>query len=265
MSRLDISESLRKLQKVVTKHSPEILTGVGIVGMVSTTIIAVRATPKALILIENKKRDKRFNGDKDPNLTKLELVETTWKCYLPAVVTGVCSVACLVGASSVSARRNAALAAAYTISETALNEYKDKVIATFGEKKEKDVRDTIAKDKIEANPVVNNDIIITNKGETLCYDSLSGRYFKSDIEQIRRATNNLNEQLLRNTYVSLNDFYYEIGLDDISIGSQLGWNIDPDSSDRGLVKLDFSSQLTADGTPCMVIGFMNPPRYDLGY
>lgn len=247
------------------KHSPEILTGIGIAGMISTTVLAVRATPKALMLIEEKKRKKKFAGE-HPELTKGEVVKTAWKPYIPATVTGVASVACLVGASSVNARRNAALAAAYALSETTLADYKEKVVETIGEKKAQEVKDAIAKDKIENDPVSRKEVVITDKGETLFYESLSGRYFKSDYESIRSAVNTLNEQLLLDEYITLNEFYEAIGLDDIEpLGEQLKWRVKPDSSDKGLIQLDFSSQLTDDMTPCAVIGFSNPPKYDLRY
>ena len=250
------------LGKAARKHSPEILTGIGIAGMLSTTILAVRTTPKALMLIEEKKREKKFAGEQ-PELTKVEVVKTVWKSYIPAAVTGVASVACLVGASSVNARRNAALAAAYALSETTLADYKEKVTETFGEKKAQEVKDAIAKDKIENDPVTAKEIVITDKGETLFYDALSGRYFKSDREWIRRAVNNLNERLLFDTHISLNEYYDEIGLEEIyPLGEQLGWTVDPDSANKGLIDLEFSPQFAADGTPCAVVGFSNAPRYD---
>ena len=253
------------LSKAARKHSPEILTGIGIAGMLSTTILAVRATPKALMLIEEKKREKKFAGEQ-PEFTKIEVVKTAWKPYIPAAVTGVASVACLVGASSVNARRNAALAAAYALSETTLADYKEKVVETLGEKKAQEVKDAIAKDKIENDPVTRKEVVITDKGETLFYESLSGRYFKSDYESIRSAVNTLNEQLLLDDYITLNEFYEAIGLDDIQpLGDQLKWRVNPDSSDKGLIQLDYSSQLTDDMTPCAVIGFSNPPKYDLRY
>ena len=263
------SDAFNAIGMAAKKYSPEILTGVGIVGMISTTVLAVRATPKALILIENKKREIKIetikegrNESTDISLTKLEIVKTAWKPYVPAFVTGVCSTACLVGASSINARRNAALLAAYTLSETAFADYKDKVIETIGEKKAQEVKDAVARDQVEKNPPSKNTVITTDKGETLCYDSISGRYFKSDIECIRRAINNLNERLLFDTHVALNEFYDEIGLEEIyPMGEQLGWTVDPDSANKGLIELDFSSQL-AEGTPCLVVGFRNAPRYD---
>lgn len=248
----EIAKSLLSLKTAIKKHSPEILTGIGIAGMITTTVMAVRATPKALILIEERKEE--IGAEK---LEPMDMVKTTWACYIPAAITGTLSVACLIGASSVNARRNAALATAYTLSESALKDYQGKVIEMFGEKKNEAVKDAVAKDKVEKNPVVTREVIITEKGNTLCYDAISGRYFKSDIEKIKKAECELNRQMLDDMYVSLNDFYYEIGLDNVKLGDELGWNVD-----SGYIDLSFSSQLASDGTPCLVIDYSVAPRYD---
>lgn len=248
----EIAKSFLSLKTAIKKHSPEILTGIGIAGMITTTVMAVRATPKALILIEERKEE--IGAEK---LEAMDMVKTTWACYIPAAITGTLSVACLIGASSVNARRNAALATAYTLSESALKDYQGKVIEMFGEKKNEAVKDAVAKDKVEKNPVVTREVIITEKGNTLCYDAISGRYFKSDTEKIKKAECELNRQMLDDMYVSLNDFYYEIGLDSVKLGDELGWNVD-----SGYIDLSFSSQLASDGTPCLVIDYSVAPRYD---
>lgn len=248
----EIAKSFLSLKTAIKKHSPEILTGIGIAGMITTTVMAVRATPKALILIEERKEE--IGAEK---LEAMDMVRTTWACYIPAAITGTLSVVCLIGANSVNARRNAALATAYTLSESALKDYQGKVIEMFGEKKNETVKDAMAKDKVEKNPVVTREVIITEKGNTLCYDAISGRYFKSDIEKIKKAECELNRQILDDMYVSLNDFYYEIGLDSVKLGDELGWNVD-----SGYIDLSFSSQLASDGTPCLVIDYSVAPRYD---
>lgn len=245
--------------KSLKRNSPKILMGLGISGMVGTVVMAVRATPKALEIIREEKenRPKCISSDENSDLTKREIVELTWKCYIPAVIMGGVSIACLLGSSSVSARRNAALAAAYTLSDTALREYKEEVVKEIGEKKEQLIQDSVAKKKIEQNPVSHSEVILTEKGNTLCYDAISGRYFKSDVDRLNRAVNEINRQLLSDGFVMLNDFYYEIGLSGIKIGSELGWN-----ANRGLVDLNFSTQLSEDNTPCLVLDFAVAPRYD---
>lgn len=248
----EIAKSFLSMKTAIKKHSPEILTGIGIAGMITTTVMAVRATPKALILIEERKAEMGSE-----QLEAIDVIKNTWICYIPAAITGTLSIACLIGASSVNARRNAALATAYTLSESALKDYQGKVIEMFGEKKNEAVKDAIAKDKVEKNPVVTREVIITEKGNTLCYDAISGRYFKGDIDKIKKAEYELNRQMRDEMYVSLNDFYYEIGLENIKLGDEIGWNID-----SGYIDLSFSSQLASDGTPCLVIDYSIGPRYD---
>lgn len=251
MGKLSLKNMTSDIKTAMVKNAPGILVGVGIVGMAGTTVLAVRATPKAIKLIEAKKRELEVD-----RLTPVETVKTTWKCYIPATVTGVMSTACLIGASSVSARRNAALATAYNLTRAALTDYKDAVVETIGEKKEQVVRDTVAKKRIERDPVTNTEVVVTERGTTLCYDAVFGRYFRSDIDTIKRAVNELNRNIVSSMYASLNEFYDEIGLPPIEIGDKLGWNMDD-----GQIEVDFSSQLAADGTPCLVISFNVAPDY----
>ena len=253
MKKTNLANVLTNVKTSVHKHTPEILIGCGIAGMVTSTILAVKATPKAIKLIEKKKEE---TGQE--KLSVVDTVKTTWKCYVPSVIVVAASAGCLIGSASINFRRNAALATAYKISETAYKEYRDKVVETIGEKKDELIRDKIAKEKIEKNPPKKEEIILTEHGSTLCYDSLSGRYFRSDINKIKKAENDLNRRMLGEHYVSLNDFYYELGLDEIKLGNELGWNVYND----GYIKLDFSSQLTKDEEPCLVINYSILPKYD---
>lgn len=253
MSKLNVAKLVSDVKITVTKHSPEILTGIGIAGMLTTTVLAVKATPKALQRIEEVKEVEGKN-----KLTPMETVKATWKCYIPAAVTAITSTGCLIGASAVNVRRNAALATAYKLSETALSEYKEKVIETIGEKKEKLVHEKIAEDKLEKNPVDESQIILTDKGNTLCFEPISGRYFKSDIDKIKHAVINVNEEMQRSPfgYISLNDLYDELDLEPIDSGDDLGWNLY-----SGVVRVDFTAKIAKNGDPCIVMRYDNPPVY----
>ena len=251
MSKGTLARAAKDLKVAVHKHSPEILTGIGIAGMVTTTVLAVRATPKALILIEQKKDE--LDVDK---LHPVEAIKTTWKCYIPSAAIGTASIFCLIGASSVNLRRNTALATAYALSESTLRDYQKKVVEEIGEKKEKRVREAVTKEEIERNPVSKNEIIITGSGDALCYDMMCKRYFKSNIDKLRKVENDLNRRMRTENHISLNEFYNEIGLDDVGAGQDLGWSID-----RDYIKLEFDSHLSEDGTPCLVVGFETPPTY----
>ena len=253
MVKISPSTVFRTVKTFTTNHSPEILTGFGIAGMIGTAIIAVNETSKAIQLLDEKKKETGCE-----KLPPVEVVKTTWKCYVPAVVTCVASTACLIKGSSISLRRNAALVTAYNLSKTALDEYKEKVIEAVGEKKEQVIVDQVAKAKLEKDPVQNHEVVVTERGNTLCYDGTFGRYFRSDMDAIKRAINNVNYAIMSgDMYASLNDFYSEIGLKPVDIGDDLGWNID----DRGL-DVTFSSLVAEDGTPCLVLHYNIAPKYD---
>ncbi len=253
MSKFNFTGFATDVKHFVNKRSPEILTGIGIAGMITTTVLAVKATPKAMELIEERKTQEWTD-----KLSPLEVVKVAWKPYIPAIVTGVTSTFCLIGASSVNSKRNAALATAYKLSETALTEYREKVIETIGEKREQTVRDKVAEERVKKNPVSKNEVIVTNTGKTLCFDPISARYFYSSIEKIKRAENELNKEMLHafSGYVSLNDFYDEIGLDHTSVGDDLGWNTDK------LIDINFSSQLNDNGEPSVVLDYAIAPNYN---
>ena len=255
MTKANVSNFIKTAKSAMVKHSPAILTGIGITGMLTTTVLAVKATPKALDIIAEVKE--RHEEDSDKKAVTKELVTKVGPLYIPAAITGIASAACLIGANSVHAKRNAALAAAYTISDTALREYREKVVETMGEKKDKAVKDEIAKDKLAKDPVQNHEVIITKRGTTLCYDGIFGRYFRSDMETIKKAITKINRLVVTDLYASLNDFYYEIDIPPVKIGDMLGWNMDD-----GELDVDFSSQLAEDGTPCLVISYTVAPKYN---
>ena len=123
------------LVKGAKKHSPELLVGLGIAGMVSSVIFAVNATPKAMILLEDKKQELGVE-----KLEAKEIIKTAAPVYIPTAVSFAVSTACIIGASGVNARRNAALTAAYTLSESTMRSYRDKVLETVGEEKEREIR-----------------------------------------------------------------------------------------------------------------------------
>lgn len=254
MNKPNMSVFFKNVKMTMTKHSPEILTGLGITGMIATTVMAVRATPKALELIEDKKEELELQPDE--KLHPVDMVKATWKCYVPATITGVTSAACLIGASSVNARRNAALATAYNLSAAALSDYKEKVLETVGEKKEQIIRNKVAEENINREPVNQSAIIVSGNGNTRCFDTITKQRFTSDIESIKRVVNELNRRMVNGEdYISLNDFYSEIGIDPVSIGDDLGWNVT-----RGLIEVTFSAQLDTDGVPCIVLDYAVAPK-----
>lgn len=251
MGKFNLMGAFQTIQKSVVKHSPEILMGLGVTGMLTSIVLAVKATPKAIQLIEEKK--------KEENVEKLSVgqtIKTTYKCYLPTAGVAIASTACLFGSTSISVRRNAALATAYKIVETGYKEYREQVVETLGNKKEEQIREAIVQKKIDNNPVSKNQVIVLG-GDTLCYDVWGGRYFKTDIDKIKRAINELNRTMTYNEYVSLNDFYEQIGLEPTKMGELLGWKLS-----KGLVELNPSSHLGENDQPAYAVDFVTAPEYD---
>lgn len=246
------SNLLTTVKSGVTKHSPEILIGLGVAGLLGTTILAVRETPKVLKLLDKKKEE--LDVEK---LSVKDTVKTVWKNYIPCAVLAVTSVACIVGASNISARRNAALAAAYAIGNKAFSDYKEEVINLLGEEKEKEIKEKVADRHLKENPVASKEVIITDNNEHLCYDEITGRYFKSSQNKIKEAQNVINDRLRDEMWVSLNDLYYELGLPNVRVGDDLGWNVDD-----GYLDIILSSRIAEDGTPCLTLDYAVGPRYD---
>ena len=251
MDNQTLSTALDAAKKKVIKHGPEILTALGITGWFVTTGLAVTATPKALKCIENAEYEKQ-----EP-LTKIEVVKAAYKPYIPAIATAVTSTACLIGACKVSAGRTAALATAYQLTSTALKDYSEQVVETVGEKKEKAIREKVGEKKLKENPVTNSQVIYTGRGKERCYDVSSGRYFTSTRTIIEQACTRLTRRMQGGEmYISLNEYYDEVGLPHIPIGDKIGWNADV------CIEPHFSSHLDDEGVPCLVIDYLVGPTWD---
>lgn len=239
---------VRAIANGATKHAPTIFICLGTGGLITSIVFAVEATPKALKIIEEEEATE-----------PLDIVKATWKCYIPTLIMAALSIACFCNSNRINIRRNAALASIYSLTEKTLKEYQEKVVEKFGEKKEQEVRDEIVHDTLMRIPVNGNEVIMTNRGSMLCLDVLSGRYFRSDIETIRRVQNDLNKMIIDEVWVSVNDYYSAIGLTETLLGDELGWN--PDQ----LIELDFTSQIAENGEPCLVIKYIAMPRWDFRY
>lgn len=235
----------KNLGDLAAKNSPHILTGLGCAGLLSTAILSAKATPKAVRLLEDEevyREKKHFTS-----MTKLDKVKLTWKCYIPATVVGSISIGCIIGANTVNTRRNAALASLYAMSETAFREYKSKVVEEIGKNKATKIYDETIKDKIIENPPKDN-VIITGNGDVMCLDLLSGRYFESSLETIRQKINELNYDLRSEMRMNLNEYYYSIGLSPIPLGEMVGFDLE-----KGQIEAVYSTQMTPDGKPCIVV------------
>lgn len=262
-----IRQMAKKLGGTISKNSPAILTGAAVAGLITTAIFAVRATPKALEILDEELYERLGDDmygesgnttiERVALLSNTDIVKLTWRCYVPACAVALASIGCIVGANTIHSRRTAALASVYSLTETAFKEYKTKVAETIGKNKEQKVRDEISADHVRANPPGANEVIITGKGETLCMDNYSGRYFKHNIEDLRRIENKLNKLLLYEDSITLNELYIDLGLAPNKMGDDLGWSIQ-----TGMLEFRFSSQLTPESDePCLVLDYEIRPLF----
>lgn len=255
---MSIMQHVKRAEKVVTDNSPLILTVVGVAGTIGTAVLAAKASFKAAKLIEVQQtiedtyQDNNHPHEPYDQMGPVEKAKLVWPLYIPTVVSGCATVAAIVTLNHIGTRRAAALAAAYAVSDRAFTEYKEKVREIVGEKKEEKVRDSLAQDRLDANPVSRNQVIITS-GDVLCYESYTGRYFMSDAESIRRAENKLNSILINDGFASLGELYDELGLPRTSDCEDLGWNTDK------LLDLSVHGGLAEDNRPCLVVEYTVAP------
>lgn len=242
-----------KLPTVIQKNAPAILTATGIASMVSGIIFAVKATPKAL---EAKKSSEKSKGSK---LTKIETVKACGKYYIPTIAFAVLSAGCSIGAHQIHTRRNTALVTAYKLSESMFKEYREHVINEIGESKEKKIITSINEDRLKEKPV--SSVIETDNGESLCFEPVSGNYFYSDIESVRKGINDVNAKILTEGWASANDYLEALGLplmngkDGRHAGDDIGWGV----FSTGIIDPRYDAIWTADGNPCFTIFHQNLP------
>lgn len=204
------------VQLFLKRNSSTILTCVGAVGVAVTAIMAVKATPKAITLLENAKEKK---GEK---LTKWETVKTAGPVYIPTVVTGAATVACIFGADVLNKRQQAALISAYALLDQSYKNYKSKVDELYGKEAGEKVRESIAKDEYEEQK---EDIVKTENGDKqLFYDFYSGRYFESTNADVIWAEYEANRAMSMYGGIGLNTFYDLLGLEELPEYEEIGWS-----------------------------------------
>lgn len=293
MNVVPVKNAIVNVGKVVEQKSPAILTGIGIGSFVGCAVLAVKATPKAIQLMDLKAQEKYIDLLK-PNdsseyetyeewlgveerrivqpsvysqvLTPVEVIKSTWRAYAPSVGLGVIGLVCLIAAARVNSARNAAFAGAASIAEKALYEYQQKVFDILGEDKANEIRDELAKDHVQKidtfqDAGIDNTVVCSRgTGDTWIYDPVTDRKWKSDLETVRAAMNDFNHDLIGGIYGSLNDWYYCLGIKGVQIGDDIGW-----CSDK-LLDIRFAAMVLDNGEPAIVLDYETLPnsRYKYG-
>lgn len=231
------------------KNSSTILTCVGAVGVVATAVTSVKATPKALSMLEQAREEK---GD---DLTNFEVIKAAGVAYIPSVLIGVSTIACIFGANALNRRQQAALMSAYALLDQSYKEYRGKVKELYGNEADSRVMREITKDKYE------EDGYSVDEGKELFFDFYSLQYFESTMEDVIRAEYNLNRKLTTYGFASLGEFYDELGLDATTHSRTIGWSSVANGVYYGYSWVDFDHEkvIMDDGLECNIISFPYEP------
>ena len=238
------------------RNSSTILTCVGSIGVAATAVLAVKATLKAMRLLESAEEEK---GEE---LTTLETVKIAGPAYIPAAITGVSTIACIFGANILSKCQQASLMSAYALIENSYKEYKNKLKVLYGDDADKEVTKEIVKDRYE-----NYDVSVSD-GNQLFFDYFSMRYFESTMEEVLIGENNFNKNLTLNGYASLNELYDSLGIPRVDYGYELGWSHEAGEAFYGYSWIDFEHEkITLEGDlECCIISMSHEPTADfLGF
>ena len=242
--------------KYCKRNASTILTYLGGVGTITTAVMAVSETPKALRLIEEAEQKK---GEE---LTKLEIVKTAGPVYIPSVMMGVGTLVCIFGAHQLSKRQQASLMSAYALLNAKYKDHKEKVEELYGKDANHKITEAIANDKYEEQDIVKED-----DGKNLFYDEYSQRFFRATNETVLSAEYTINRYLAEDGGVSVNQLYDLYEIEGIPGGDDIGW------SSAQMFEMYWSSWIdffhsqgeTKDGEGYFIIDFTEPTVDFLDY
>lgn len=244
---------MSNLAAKAAKKSPTLFVIVGVGFMVGAVAKACTSTKRYLDEINTVDEE---TGEVVELETK-EKIKIAAKCYWETAALTTLAAMSFVTSNRINLRRNAALMTMYGISEAKRLEYMQKTKEILGEKKESEIREKIAEQKVNNKLPSNEMLEQIPVGDTLCYDTMFGRYFFSSSEKIMAAEKRLNDKLFGEMYISLNDFFYELGLEKVSFGDEFGWNVND-----GLINIRRIYTENKQGVPCIVLDYDVTPRHD---
>lgn len=254
---------MSKISTGLQRSSPTILTVLGITGVVGTAAMAVRETPKALRLVKVKKDE--LNKEK---LTPVELVRTTWKCYVPSVLIGVGTITCIVGIGVMDKRNQAALTSAYTMLNESYKQYRQAAKKVYGENADNKIHSEMAKDAMVSSydwgyQVYNMDMDPESE-RLLFYDLASKKYFNTTMAAVLNAQYHVNRNLSIKGDCSLNEYLSFLGVEGVDKGDEIGWDISYMIEEMECYWLDFDNYKTTleDGLECIVIDTMALNKFE---
>lgn len=279
MAKFEIINTVtRKLHRAgfqVQKHSPEILVGAGIVGVVASAVMACKATTKLdEVLEEPKEKIEKIHelmenpdmvpegkeyteedGKKDLTIMYVQTGVKLVKLYAPSVVLGMVSIGMIVGGHRILRGRYAAMATAYTALNKNFRGYRDRVIERFGEELDRELRYNIKAQEIEETEIAEDGTEVVTKKTVNTVDpelgdySIYARFFDDgctgwtknpeyNLMFLRGQEKYANQLLKTKGYLFLNDVYALLGIPQTEIGQYVGWLYD-EKNPIGDNKVDF--------------------------
>ena len=238
------------------KHNGStILTIGGAAGVITTAVVAVKETPKALYLLEQAKEEK---GE---DLTAIEKVKVAGPVYIPSIIIGASTIACIFGANTLNKRQQAALMSAYALLDNSYKEYKKKVTEMYGEDADKLVRNSIAKDKYEEAHIDPDE---EDDRKRLFYDEFSEQYFRATTAEVLKAEYEVNREMAQNGGVALTRFYELLNIDKLKLSEDIGWSIGMLSDMYWTFWIDFDHEkvIMDDEMECTIIRMCYEPVVD---
>ena len=261
-----VSRSLYKVGFKLKKHSPEILIVTGVIGIVTSTVMACKATTKVNDIVDETKdmvdkihdsvENKKHTSDgeeytqevanKDLTIVYAQTGLKFVKLYGPAVAIGIASIGCIVGSNHILRKRNVALAAALTAMETSFKEYRGRLIDRFGKDLDRELRFGIKAKEVEEKVVdeKGKETTVTKTVEVVDPNAIhsiysvvfcegnSGWTRNAELNKVFliQQQNYANDKLKLNGVLTLNEVYDMIGAPRTAYGQIAGWVYTDDSS-----------------------------------
>lgn len=219
-----MNEVVEAIGKWLVKNAPRLLLATGIGCSIGAAIGVGKVSPKAKDVWESAPVDE---NDSDVRKTWTR-VKAVVPLYGPAIALEATSIVCVVASQGVMTKRNAALAAAASVMETALSDRSEAMVEKLTKGQLEKVDAEIGRRRMSETPYSEELVEQTGSGETLFYDSVTGRYFRSSIEKVNRSEADVAKLLIDELIVPLNTWYERIGLEDVKIGNDIGWFADKD-------------------------------------
>ena len=220
------------------RNSPHILFGTGIVGAVSATVLACKATLQVEPVMDGLKEEidevKTGGSQKDVAYVYGKAVRQVACPYIPAVLVGGVSIGLLTGAHVQLTRRNTSLTIAYAGLHKAYDEYRNRVREAVGEDRERDlylgVREESVDDGGKSKKIKTIDPNKTSQ-YARCFYEVSPNWTPDpelNLVFIKCQQKYANDLLISRGYLFLNEVYNMLGLDISSAGQAVGWVINGD-------------------------------------